>query len=285
MIHLRQRLLFSLTALLLLPFFSLAQTRNVGSFVVDETELYAMTKQMSQFFSRFNQEEDQFGKKIHPSSPDYRNNEKRRAVLPLLFDAENPRTGGTLRDLFIEDLTRPSDTNFMEFLGGRWYAETEASFDFQGKPITVIMILTIEKEGYGSKWVITNVYIPSFSKLFPEGEMAEREKHFLHPMSHELDFMNIHKAFRQSDLIDYYADKSYRPDYLSIFFYEVKLGRMKFKQINNLKFHIFQLTNWYFEVSYFNRPGMNSGWLISNLMYVKEADKAALLQFYQPRGL
>lgn len=259
-----------------------AQNRNIGDFEMDETQLYAMTKQMSQFFSRFNYEEDQFGKKFHPSSADYRNNEKRKNLLPLMFDAENERTSSSLKDYFIEDLTRAGDSNFMSFLGGAWYAEAEASFEFQGKSVSIVMILMIEKERLGSKWVLTNVYFPQFNKLFPEGELAEKEKHFLHPMSHELDFFNIHKAFKQPEVIEYYASSQFHPDYLTLFFYEVKLGRLQFKQINNLKFHIFQMKDWYFEVSYFNRPGMNSGWLISNLMYIKESEKQNLIKFYQP---
>lgn len=258
------------------------QSRTIGAFEMDETELYAMTKQMSQFISRFNYEEDQFGKKLLPSSPDYRNSSKRNMFLPLLFDSENLRTSSALKDFFIDDLTKNTDSSYLQFLGGRWYAETEASFDYQGKQVSVIMILMIEKERLGSKWVLTNVYFPAFNKLFPEGELAEKEKHFLHPMSHELDFMNIHKAFNQPEVIEYYASKSFSPDFLTLFFYEVKMGRLKFKQVNTLKFHIFQMKDWYFEVSYFNRPGMNSGWLISNLMYIKEAEKQTIMKFYQP---
>lgn len=259
-----------------------AQSRSVGSFVVDETEFYAMTKQMSQFFSRFNNEEDQFGKKYHPSSADYRNNEKRKQILPLMFDMENLRTTSALKDFFIEDLTSTKDSNYMKFLGGRWYAEVSSTFEFQGRTVTLAMILKIEKEGLGSKWVLTNIYLPAFNKFFPAGELVEREKHFLHPMSHELDFMNIYKAFKQPEVIEYYASKSFDPDYLTLFFYEVKLGHLKFVKIDNLKFHIFQIKDWYFEVSYFNRAGKNTGWLISNLMYVTENEKESLIKFYEP---
>jgi hypothetical protein len=258
-----------------------AQNRGIGNTQVDETALYAMTKQMSQFFSRFNNEEDQFGKKLFPSNPAWRDQEKRRELLPLLFDKENPRTTGSLRDFFIEDLT-DSDSSFLSFTGGRWYAEVSATFQHQGREVQIILILMIEKENLGSKWVLTNVYYPAFSKLFPAGEMADREKHFLHPMSHELDFMNIYKAFQQPEVIEYYASKDFQPDYLSLFFYEVKKGNLKFKSVDKLKFHIFQIENWYFEVGWFNRSGNNTGWLISNLMYITENEKEKLLMFYQP---
>jgi hypothetical protein len=263
-----------------LPVF--AQTKTLGGFQVDERELYAMTKQVSQFFSRFNNEEDQFGKKFHPNSPQWRESEKRRQLLPLLFDHENKRTSSALRDFFIADLTHVGEEAFLEFLNGRWYAELATKFEHEGREVDIILFLMIEKENLGSKWVVTNVYYPAFSRLFPKGEIAEREKHFLHPMSHELDFMNIYKAFNTPDVIDYYAAKTYSPDYLSLFFYEVKKGRMKFKAVDTLKFHILQVENWYFEVSYFNRGGMNSGWLISNLIYMTEKEKEEIINFYQP---
>lgn len=258
-----------------------AQSLTVGQIDVDETALYAMTKQMSQFFSRFNNEEDQFGKKMWPSNPAYRNQETRKERLPLLFDQQNPRTTGTLRDFFIDDLIK-SDSSFLKFTGGRWYSELSATFTFKGKEVQIILILMIEKENLGSKWVLTNIYFPTFNKMFPSGVMADREEYFLHPMSHELDFMNIYKAFKSPEVIEYYASKEFKPDYLSLFFYEVKQGNMKFKNVDKLKFHIFQIDNWYFEVSWFNRSGNNSGWLISNLMYAPENEKENLLMFYQP---
>lgn len=254
---------------------------NLGDVQVDEKAFYTMTKQMSQFMSRFNYEEDQYGKKIHPDSPDYRNRMKRKTVLPLLFDMENPRTNGSLRDFFISDLTQ-ADSNYFEFLGGKWYSEVSATFKMNGKNVDISMIFAIEQENLGSKWVLTNVFFSDFNKLFPKGDIAEQQKHFLHPMSHELDFMNIHKVFKTPECIEYYASNTYSPDYLSMFFYEIKKGNLVFEKINSEKFHVFQIDNWYFEVSWFNRDGLNTGWLISNLIFLKDNEKEELLKFYQP---
>ncbi len=274
-----------INALLFSVFFiktSEAQTyTNLGDVQTDERAFYTMTKQMSQFMSRFNYEEDQYGTKIHPDSTDYRDRMKRKTVLPLLFDMENPRTNGSLRDFFIADLTE-YDKNYFEFLGGKWYSEVSATFKMNGEKVDISMIFTIEQENLGSKWVLTNVYFSDFSKLFPKGDIAEQQKHFLHPMSHELDFMNIHKVFKTPECIEYYASNSYSPDYLSIFFYEVKCGNLVFEKINSEKFHVFQIDNWYFEVSWFDREGLNTGWLISNLIFLKDDEKEELLKFYQP---
>ena len=254
---------------------------NLGDVQADEKAFYTMTKQMSQFMSRFNYEEDQYGKKIYPDSPDYRNRMKRKTVLPLLFDMENPRTNGSLRDFFISDLTQ-ADSNYFEFLGGKWYSEVSATFKMNGKSVDISMIFAIEHENLGSKWVLTNVFFSDFNKLFPKGDIAEQQKHFLHPMSHELDFMNIHKVFKTPECIEYYASNTYSPDYLSMFFYEIKKGNLVFEKINSEKFHVFQIDNWYFEVSWFNRDGLNTGWLISNLIFLKDNEKEELLKFYQP---
>ena len=258
-----------------------AAGQTIGDFKMDETELYAMTKQMGQFMRRFNYEEDQFGEKLNPKDPRYRSNEMRRKSLPILFDQQKYGTQTDLQRYFIEDVTK-GDSTYMTFLGGRWYSEVSCTFRYNGKPVNIMLILAVEKEGLGSKWVLTNVYFSDFNKLFPNGEMAEREKHFLHPMSHELDFMNIYKAFQNPEVIEYYASKEFQPDYLTLFFYEIKQGRMVFQHVDSVKFHVFQIKDWYFEVSWFNRSGLNSGWLMSNVIYMPEKEKTNLIKFYQP---
>ncbi len=255
--------------------------QTIGNFQMDETELYAMTKQMGQFMRRFNYEEDQFGERLNPKDPRYRNNEMRRQSLPILFDQEKYGKQTDLQRYFIEDVTK-SDSTFMTFLGGRWYSEVSCTFKYNGKPVNAMLFLAVEKEGLGSKWVITNVYFSEFNKLFPTGEITEKEKYFLHPMSHELDFMNIYKAFQNSDVIEYYASKEYQPDYLTLFFYEIKQGHLVFQHVDSVKFHVLQIKDWYFEVSWFNRSGLNSGWLMSNVIYMPEKEKVNLIKFYQP---
>ena len=254
---------------------------SLGDVQMDEREFYTMTKQMGQFIHRFNYEEDPTGKRLYANDKDYRSPAKRKDALPLLFDLDNPRTSGNLRNFFVEDLLK--NRQYMEFLGGNWFSEVSATFKWKGKDVDISLIMALEKDGLGSKWVISNVFFSEFQKYFPQGELADREKHFLHPMSHELDFMNIYKIFNDPQIVEYYASTDYQPDYLTLFFYEIKQRTLKFDHVESVKFHIFQIKNWYFEVSWFNRSGYNSGWLISNLIYLKEEEKEALLKLYQPK--
>jgi hypothetical protein len=92
--------------------------------------------------------------------------------------------------------------------------------------------------------------------------------------------MNINKVFRDEENIDYYLENHYIPDQLALFVEEVKDGNLKFESVDNVKFHFFQVQNWYFEVTYFNRNEMNSGWLISSLLRVSESEKKELIRNY-----
>lgn len=257
------------------------KAQSIGDVQMDEANLYAMTKQMGQFIRRFNYEEDQFGRMINPTDPTYRSRERRQQSIPILFDQQTYGNQPDLQRFFVEDVTA-TDSTFMRFLGGRWYSEVSATFLYNGSPVNIIMILGIEEEGLGSKWVLNNIYFSEFGNLFPERDTAEMRDHFLHPMSHELDFMNIYKIFNETGTVEYYASKSFEPDLLTLFFYEIKRGNLVFQQVDSVKFHVFQIKDWYFEVSWFNRPGSNAGWLISNLIYVSEREKQELLKFYEP---
>jgi hypothetical protein len=255
---------------------------SIGSITGDESALYAQTKQVNQFFRRFNNEEDRFGVRYYPGDSLYRDNAFRDTYLNMIFDQSSIFIDKDTKQEFIKDVTNSESPKFLEFHGGLWFAEVTASFNYYGDKETLLLFLQLENENLGSKWVFTNVYFNRFLRLFYKGEESEISKSFLHPMSHELDFMNIYKAFRDKNYVEYYASQNYHPDYLSLLFYEIKNGNMSFISSGQMKFHFFQIDGWYFELSYFNRPGNNSGWLISKLYKITNNEKEELIKFYLP---
>lgn len=275
------RKILTTLALVIVSLSVLAQSNSLNGFTEDETVLYTMNKQVGQFVKRFNMEEDQYGKDLRETDDRYHNNEMREKLLPGMFDKYNPRTAGKLKQFFVDDVTNEDSSVFLNFFDKNWYAEVSTTYIADGAEVNIILYLGLEKENLGSKWVITNVWYSYFPSIFPEIDSAEQAKYFLHPMSHELDFMNLHKALDHPDHIQNYASQNYRPDFLTLFFYQTKTGNLKFKQINDVKFHFFQIPNWYFELSYFNRNDTNSGWLISNLIYVNNQEKKELIKTYQ----
>lgn len=254
-----------------------ARAQDVGNYLGDESFFYAQTKQVNQFFRRFNCEEDLEGNRIYDGEENYHDPAFRKKYIRMLFDKKNTMMGEELKDEFIKDVTEKDSPQFLDFFGGQWYGEVTAKFTFNGKEETAIIFLSLEQEKLGYKWVITNVYFKPFAKMF-FGDSTVVHK-FLHPMSHELDFMNLIKVFKDPAQVEYYFKKDFQPDYKSIFLYEVKKGSLKFETIKNVRFHFFQIDNWYFEISEFNRSDKNSGWLISALTKIPEDQKDMLLKY------
>jgi hypothetical protein len=265
--------------LFLLPLAGFTQG-SIGSFNGDETVFYAQTKQVNQFFRRFNGEEDATGKRWYQGDAGYHDAKIRKKYLNMLFDKETPLITSDAKYIFIEEVLSKKGPVFLDFHAKGWFAEVTANFLYKKEKVNLILYLKIEKQNDGYKWVISNVYFDRFEGWFSHLNDTTNLKYFIHPMSHELDFMNMHKAFREPQNIDYYLEKNYRPDMTSLFVMEMKNENLKFVAVNNVKFHVFQVPNWYFEVSYFNRNNVNSGWLISNMLRVTDQEKKELMRNY-----
>jgi hypothetical protein len=268
-------LLLALMAALFSP--TRAQVLNEGE---DEGKLYAETKQVNQFFRRFNGEESEKGDRYYIRDKQYRNAKLRKKYLGGLFDLEN---AGLNKDLVIQFSKEALEKNiFLDFHAPNWFSEVHATFTLNGRDYPLTLFMELEKHHLGRRWVISKVYGDVFEPYFQRD--TTKVGQFLHPLSHELAFMNLRKAFNNPDSASQYAVKRFRADHLSIFLYEIKKGNLKFKSVEEVRFHFFQIPGWYFELSNFNRPGYNAGWLISNLVRLtNEADKTLLKKhlFYE----
>jgi hypothetical protein len=248
-----------------------AQAQVSGAFK-DETALYAETKQVNQFFRRFNNEESIYGKRYYEGDSLYRSVKGRSSYLKILFDNQNTGLRQGLKDSFIAAVTDRKRPVFLDFHGGEWMAQVSAAFLWNKKEVDVVLFLKLQEEKIGSKWVISSVSFPPFRNLFDKDTTANT--YFLHPMSHELDFLNLFRVFRDNKAhAEDYTARGYEPDQLTPFLYELKRGNLEFKTIHSVKFHFFQVQGWYFELSRFNRSGNNTGWLISNLMRAGKNDR------------
>ena len=264
---------------LLFPVLSWCQG-SIDSFTGDETVFYAQTKQMNQFFLRFNAEEDIEGNRKYPGDAGYHEVKARKKYLNILFDNSNPLISSDAKFVFIEDVMNKRNPFYLDFHGNGWFAEVSATFMYKKEKADILLYLKLERQNNGYKWVLSNVYFDRFESWFTHVNDTANLTYFIHPMSHELDFMNLHKVFKEPENLDYYLEQNYTPDMLGLFVMEMKNENLKFVSVNNVKFHIFQVPNWYFEVSYFNRNDMNSGWLISNIVRVNEKEKSDLLRHY-----
>ncbi len=261
-----------------LLFASIHAEAQLANDMDDESKLYAQTKQVNQFFRRFNGEESEKGDRYYPGDRQYRNVRLRKKYLTMLFDEGNRSFSNDLKVQFAKDVLDKGEPGVLDFHGLGWVAEVQTTFTVLGKDQPVTLFMQLEPDHLGYKWTINKVYSDGFSVYFKRD--TTKVGQFLHPMSHELDFMNLRKAFMNVDSVAQFASKTFVPDYLTLFLYEVKRGNMKFKHVDDVKFHFFQIKGWYFELADFNRPGYNTGWLISNLVKINDdRDKEALRKF------
>lgn len=265
---------------ILIASISVVSGQGIGSpgTIKDDGRFAASTKQVNQFFRRFNAEESVDGTvRLYPGDPNYHNVQLRQGFIQILFDNQTSSISKELKDDFINSVLSPVYPQYINFHQEGWIAEVEAEFTFKGKRESTTLILKLQPERMGYEWVIDAVIFPPFKNLFnkPVGE----EKDFLHPLSHELDFMNLRRAFQDSNLPEAFTETSFKPDYLTLFLYEMKQNNIRFETVKDVKFHFFQIDGWYFEVNQFNRPGFNTGWLISNLVKLNIGDKETILKY------
>lgn len=228
-----------------------------------EAQLRASTKQVNQFFRRFNGEEDENGKRYYDTDKHYRSASLRRKFMPVLFDTQTSKINPDAAMDFIKLVTDKKSPQFLDFHQDDWFAEVSTTFMFKGKEIKGLLFMKLQQQGQGYEWVIQDVAFHEFQKIFNK-DTTETKK-FIHPMSHELDFMTLRKAFL-NEHAEQFTPRDYTPDFLSIFLYEMNLGNLRFETVNDVRFHFFSINGYYFSLYNFNRPGYNSGWLISGLV-------------------
>lgn len=228
----------------------------------DESKLYAETKQLGQFIRRFNAEEDAKGDRLYQGDKEWRDRNLRRKYLSMLFDKERSWDKKTVES-FVERMTDKSSPVYLDFHGGDWRAEVQATFSYEGKDVHGRLLMRLKEEPVGSRWVIEQVWMPPFEAA---AKKDTSNAGFLHPLSHELAFMNLHKVLRQSKSPYAYIAQDEEIDQLSIFAYEIRRGRLQFKQVDDIRFHFFLDAGWYFELAYQQRDSYNRGWLMVNLL-------------------
>jgi len=224
----------------------------------------ARTKQFSEFTERFNYKSDFNGKPVDQAFIDKMPREK---MISLLFDLKDPRTvtGNQnyseeyikTRAAFISDVTEKQLLINSHSPG--IIAEARARVIYNGKPQTISLFLNQEQVGKTSiKWVLLAARGDIFD-IFKEDTSMVR---FIPPTSHETDFMNLKRALEDTDHLQDYASKDYSPDQLTLFFYCIKTGTLKYDYVEDVTYHITDIPGWYFKVKDFNRNELNSGWLI-----------------------
>lgn len=161
-------LFFVLSVLLASPIFA---QNPLGEYLGDESAFYAETKQVNQFFRRFNNEEDKDGVKYNPSDKRYRNLKNRKGYLEILFDAQNVSITNNLKQEFINTVNNKDNPVFLDFRNGDWFSEVTTRFDCKGREETAYLYLRLEQDRKGYKWVLHHVnYAGGYLRIVGKGD-------------------------------------------------------------------------------------------------------------------
>lgn len=256
---------------------SYAQQGIMDEMKLTEEKLAASTKQFNQFIRRFNGEEDEKGNRYYETDKKYRDAALRKKYIPALVDQQRVSISEATFEEFFSYVINKKDPIYLDFHDRHWFAEVSTSFLFNGREMPLVLYMKVQSQGKGYEWVINDIAFEPFKMMFEKDTTLA--KPFIHPMSHEVEFMNLRKAFQDKFRPESYTVNGFEPDLLTLFLYEIKKGALQFKTVTGLKFHFFSVEGWYIEVSNFNRPGYNTGWLISNLVKVSP-DQEKLLKNY-----
>src|SRR5882762_4685106 len=99
----------------------------------DESRLYAESKQVNQFFRRFNGEEDEKGKRYYPGDKPYQSAKLRKKYLGILFDESNSGISSALKTQFVKEVLDKPELSVLNFHGTGWFSEVHATFNLNGK--------------------------------------------------------------------------------------------------------------------------------------------------------
>ena len=233
----------------------------------NEQIFLARTKQFNEFLDRFNYKTTFKG---DPVDSAFKSKLPRGKMISSLFDLKDKRTDPSAKEFskeYIELKTRfvnevTGKNAEVARYSGNIIAEARSRVVYKGSPKSMSIFLAQEVVGESRiKWVILDAKGDVFNFLKSDTTFIR----FIPPSSNETDFMNLKRALEDVSFLQYYAAKDYHPDYLTLFFYLINSGAMKFEYVEEVLYHITDIPGWSMTIKEFNRNELNSGWLISDL--------------------
>ncbi len=239
----------------------------------------ARIKQFNEFADRFNLKTDFNG---NTADSVFKARMPRERMIPLLFDLKDPRIQIPgkeyseayirIKEEFVEEVTKKNILLYKYSPG--IISEARVRVIYKGEPQQIRLFLVQEIVGNNSvKWVLRSAKGDILNIFKTDTSMVR----FIPPSSNETDFINLKRALEDTDYLQYYASQDYEPDFLTLFFYYIKAGIIKYEYVEEVVYHIIDIPGWYLRVKEFNRNELNSGWLITDVMK-NELDLAAFIR-------
>lgn len=256
-----------LTANIFYP--SLAQNLDPILETFQDTEWNFKVKQLEDFFNRFNnrltyQQNDQ--KLSFEFSED-----SYRQLLMTTIESQDT----LLTKKFIDQIIIFQKSNQLSFLDSGWYAEAQIDFSYLEKKNQINLILkVVEADSIGHSWGICGI-----KKITaPLYEYTANPDKFINPANHNLRFSNLRLLFDGKSDFGGLLSHPLEINQESLFLFLAGTGQLKFNQVKSLRYHFTQFPDYIFVVENFDRTGIKSGWLISDIFQANSQQKEKYLR-------
>lgn len=263
------RIFFFILILIALNFHAHSQGQIDNSIFEKAPQQFVLQiKQLDHFIQRFNNNDDLGGRfSFGPNQSKLKHDEALASLFNLNLLNNNQFKEEAIS--FIKDVT--SQAVNLSFYDSAYYATVNCKVKYKDQVRELKLTLGLEGDANnGSRWVILGANA-DFLNL-PKSET----KNIIPPSNHEVDFTELINLFNeQSTFITNYSAKDYEPSQLDILFFLTKNREIKLLNTSLPTYHFLQVNGWLFSVNFFNRNSNNSGWLISSLNKVSQADKSA----------
>lgn len=230
-------------------------------------------KQVDDFFDRFNAVRLPNGQK----APDSLKNAKARtAYLEQLVNSEDARwqKGAENEKLkrFLQLVCHPSQPLFLNKFDDQIFCVTSCNVDYFGTQSLADLLFRRKVFNEKHQWVLQGASDPFMEQL--EHKIEQRG---IVPNAHETNFLSFSNELHGGAPLRSYTDSTFRFDALSAFIFAVDSRLIKFNECERVTLFLTGIKGWVIKLEDFTRETGNSGWLISDLMEVKEEPLTQLL--------
>ncbi|MBL0341162.1 MAG: hypothetical protein IPP71_09665 [Bacteroidetes bacterium] len=191
--------------------------------------------------------------------------------------------------VFINQVTDSLDPRFLKYNDKEWFAELKCKVSYKNKPTNLTLILKVNKsKNNGYSWDVVSAkaeflkfkpvrsdsVIQKNMKNFNDSLLLKNPEYFLSPVSHGIEFTNVDEIFLNKSKINSYIYPGSRSFELTKLLAVMAKSEIVFGQVDKIRYHLLQINDWVMVLDHFNRKDLNSGWLINQLIKIKDPEKA-----------
>lgn len=146
------------------------------------------------------------------------------------------------------------------------YCITSCNVDYFGTQSLADLLFRRKVSNNQHQWVLQGASDPFMEQL--EQKIEARG---IVPNAHETNFLSLSNELHAGIPLRSYTDSTFRFDALSAFIFAVDSRLIKFNECERVTIFLTGIKGWVMKLEDFAREKGNTGWLISDLLEVKEA--------------